>query len=116
MKIYYAHCVSIYNTAQEKRDVQTLQDLGFEVLNPNSTEHANGYKKLGMDYFEFVVKACDALAFRALPDGRIPAGVAQEIEWMLECKNPVIELPSGMISRRIDVDETREYLRELGHR
>ncbi len=34
MKIYYAHPMSLYGTLQEKRDIETLKALGFEVVNP----------------------------------------------------------------------------------
>jgi len=37
-KIYYAHPLNIYNTAQEKRNIATLESLGFEVVNPNCAE------------------------------------------------------------------------------
>ena len=33
-KAYYAHCLSIFNTPQERRDVAVLETLGFEVYNP----------------------------------------------------------------------------------
>ena len=116
MKVYYAHCLAIYNTPQEQRDIHLLESLGFEVYNPNCKECADGYKEKGMDFFADVVGSCDVLAFRALPDGRIPAGVAQEISYMIMCAKPIIEFPSGILKRTISVDETREYLKEAGQR
>jgi len=112
MLAYYAHPVSIYNTPQEERDIQLLTDLGFEVLNPNTPEHSEGYKMGGMDYFESIISKCDLVAFRAFPDGSVPAGVAREIEW----SDKVIELPSCVYGRTMDVSETREFLSESGAR
>jgi hypothetical protein len=61
-------------------------------------------------------KEQDVLAFRALPHGDIPSGVAQEIVAALEAKMPVFELPSMPASRFISVEETREYLYDIGQR
>jgi len=120
-KIYYAHCQAIYNTPQEKRDVDLLEELGFEVINPNAPEHIGAVQKMKsrephinvMEYFYSLVKQCDALAFRALPDGSIPAGVGGELN---NLSIPVIELPSGISRRVLTVDQTREYLKEIGQR
>lgn len=40
MKIYYAHCIAIYGTPQEDRDVTTLMDIfnGAVIINPNSPQ------------------------------------------------------------------------------
>lgn len=126
MKIYYAHCLAIYNTPQEERDLQTLKDLGFEVLNPNTymTDAAwNHAKTLYATYeeaftavFGGLVGECQAFAFRALPDGAIPKGVARELEIAQQKGLPIIELPSRPIARSMGIEETREYLREIGQR
>jgi len=116
MRIYYAHPLDIYGTPQEKRDVGTLSALGFEVVNPNAPEHDQGYKTGGMDYFVKLCVQCDGVAFRAFPDGRIPAGVQKEIATFAEAKKPVIELPAAISTRTLSVEATREYLTLLGQR
>ena len=116
MKVYYAHCVSIYGTPQERRDLGILERMGFDVANPNCQECTDGYKSEGMEFFRTFAENCDALAFAALPDGRIPAGVAKEIEMFREHGKPVVELPRGIHSRVMSVEETREYLHEVGQR
>lgn len=125
MKIYYAHCQNLYRTKQEERDIQILKLMGFDVINPSDEIHqkwVNDAKLQGIDsskimiYFTELVSQCEGLAFRSLPDGRIPAGVAKEITQMASKLGFVIELPSRLNSRMIDVDETREYLAEIGQR
>lgn len=151
MRVYYAHCIAIYSTPQEDRDVFTLESMGFEVTNPNSPEinkrcdeirdrfnrgdlgghfdpergqqpRLSGYKDAGEAVMEQVFKPLlsaaktDVVAFRALPDGRIPAGVAKEIEWAQANGIPVIELPANLSGRKMSVEHTREYLREIGVR
>jgi hypothetical protein len=116
MKVYYAHSVALYNTAQEERDLRLLRDMDFEVVNPNKPEHDEGYKRRGMEYFEEILFACDALAFRANPDGSINAGVVYEIDKMLGWERPVIELPSNLFRRGLTVAETRQFLKEQGAR
>lgn len=116
MRIYYAHVMALYNTPQEQRDVETLKRLGFDVLNPNGPQHQKGAKKDGMAYFESVVLSCDALAFRALPDGKISSGVAQEIQWAQKAKMPIIELPGSFLQRFLTYPQTVEYLLDTGER
>lgn len=113
--VYYAHCMALYDTAQEKRDVALLQRLGYRVLNPNGPEHQTGAREHGMEYFKpLVQQRSSVLAFRALPDCSIPAGVYLEIEWAREAEHPVIELPSSVTRRGITREQTREYIREVG--
>ena len=120
MKCYYAHCMALYDTPQEERDIATLEGLGFKVENPNSPLHkeeSEGMSSPGiMAYFCDRVRECDVLAFRALPDGRIPAGVQKEIDQAICSEMPVIELPNALLGRRMTVEETREYLRDSGQR
>lgn len=134
MKCYYAHCQAIYDTPQEKRDIELLESLGFEVENPNTAKHKKEVKKMRdmfspalgdttnqasemiMHYFADVVQECGVLAFRALPDGRIPAGIVTEMNVARNSAIPVIELPSGILKRSIGIEETREFLKEIGQR
>lgn len=115
-RVYYAHCTAIYNTPQEARDISTLQMLGFAIDNPNCSECAEGYANISMEFFRSIVANADALAFRALPDGSIPAGVATEIQMAIDLGKPVFELPSCVLRRSLSVDVTRQYLKEVGSR
>jgi len=115
-KVYYAHPISIYDTAQEKRDITLLEQMGFEILNPNTPEYDASYKKGGMDIFKEAVENCDMLAFRAFPDGSIPAGIAKEIEFAKAKQIAIFELPSRIAKRTLSVESTREYLSEVGYR
>jgi hypothetical protein len=121
LKVYYAHNMGLYGTKQEARDIETLQNLGFEVVNPSDPAICAECNKLPtsderMAFFEQFSITCDAIAFRALPDGAIPAGVAKEIDWFVVLSKPVIELPSSMKRRELSVELTREYLRDVGQR
>lgn len=97
MKVYYAHSMGLYNTPQEKRDISTLEMLGFEVVNPNSKEvqaavderkafyesqgksEKDYYIKAFAEVFNEMIEQCEVFAFKALPDGRIPGGVGLEL-------------------------------------
>lgn len=132
---YYAHCMSLYNTPQEQRDVETLRGLGLEVVNPNDPEieararsmkdgyaespsgqYSDGSAYVMYELFKPLAQKHDVLAFRSLPDGTIPAGVAKEIQWAIEAGKTIIELPSGLSRRTLSLEATREYLREVGQR
>jgi len=118
LAIYYAHGKHLYDTPQEKRDVLLLESLGFEVLNPNTLEHQKACEQYWneMAYFHDLVRRCQALAFRGTPDGSIPAGVDSEIQVAQRYGKPIIELPCGLGIRGMDVEETREYFRDIGQR
>ena len=113
MRVYYAHCQALYGTPQEDRDINILERLGFTVLNPNGVSLP---EVVTMDFFFDLVITCDVVAFRSLPDGAIPAGVAGEIATAQKNNIPVIEIPSGILRRGINVEETREFLSEIGQR
>jgi adenylate cyclase class IV len=116
MKIYYARPINLYNSAQDQRDIELMQRLGFEVLNPNKEKLQERYKTEGMDVFLQAVTDCDALAFRSFPDLSISAGVKKEIDKVIELNKPVIELPIITSNRVLSVEDTREYLRCIGAR
>lgn len=129
MKVYYAHSLHLYGTAQERRDIELLQSLGFEVVNPSNEEHQGhcdfirnvetNYdegSRLIMEYFKEVVDKCDMVAFRAHVDGKIPGGVGIEVKKALLSNKPVIELPTFLNSRFLTKEETREYLKYMGQR
>jgi hypothetical protein len=116
MKVYYARPISLYKTAQDKRDIDLLQSLGFEILNPDKEALQERYKVEGMNVFLEAVKECDAIAFRAFPDGKLGAGVYKEILQAQEQNKPVIELPTITGGRVLSVDDTRAYLSYQGYR
>ena len=116
MKIYYARPVNLYNSPAEQRDKELLEKLGFTILDPNKSELSEKYKKEGMAAFYEFVKECDALAFRACPDGAITAGVFGEIDEAIKAGKPVIEIPCGMERRVLTISQTREYLKDVGIR
>lgn len=109
-KCYYAHSVLIYGTHQEQRDVATLKDLGFEVINPNSPE----YKKFTLAAFYDLVRQCDLLAFRSLPGGVISHHVAQEIQIAQGDDMLIIELPSLAMRKVLTAEESVQYRMEMG--
>lgn len=119
MKCYYAHCKAIYGTPQEERDIELLESLGFEVVNPNDPIHQERCRNCPggeMQYFVDLAAGCAVMAFRALPTMEIPAGVFKEVMSCIGHNGPVIELPTRPMSRGIDVELTREYLRDCGQR
>ena len=115
LKVYYAHPISLFGTPTQKRDMELLEALGLEIINPDDEEKQAGYESNGIEYFKEVVARADVVAFRAFPDGTIGAGVVMEITEYTEGK-PVIEIPTGINKRALTVDQTRETLREIGHR
>lgn len=121
-KIYYAHSMHIYNTPQEERDVTLLKDLGFEILNPNTEQVQKDFNKMrdtvpdNMNFFENLVEQCDAVAFRPLMDGSIPAGVGREIQRAHDIGLPIIELPNLLSTRFLSVADTRMCLSLNGQR
>ena len=116
LKIYLARPINLYDTPQDKRDIELLEKLGFEILNPNKEELQKRYKEEGMDVFLEAMKESTALAFRSFPDGKISAGVKKEIDKAIEMEIPIIELPTITSIRVLSVEDTRAYLGYLGQR
>lgn len=123
MKVYYAHSMHLYNTPQEKRDIELLEKLNFEVLNPNTPETQQKIDELKanhisdyMSYFKGLIDSCDCFAFRSHVDGKIPSGVVYELEYALSKDKPTFELPSILLSRFLNTEDTRRYLAYNGQR
>ena len=82
-KCYFAHPITEYGTAKQKKAIRLLKHWGWDVLNPDSKIHQLAYKAAGgkgMDYFVKLVKTCDVLAFMRFPNGAIGAGVGLEMK------------------------------------
>ena len=114
-KAYYARPMSLYRTAQENRDIRLINKMGYEVQKFPKSEVIEKFKN-PMDAFYPLVMDSQALFFRGFIDGKLGAGIVQEIRWALDADIPVLELPQLMQSRVLTVDETREYLSYLGQR
>lgn len=89
---YFAHHITDYGTTRERDAVCTLEQYGFEVINPNASEHDAGYKQHGMPYFLGLVATCDTLAFQRFLTGQIGAGVGKEITAAIDCTLPTYEI------------------------
>lgn len=117
MTIYFARPISCYGNKQDQRDIEMLTDMGFTVFDPAKEDELQAkYKKHGMDVFIKAAAQCDGIAFRCFLDGKIGAGMWAEIEVAIQNNKFVIELPSAMGARVLDVTTTREYLKLSGHR
>jgi hypothetical protein len=108
--------VNLYNTPQDKRDIDLLEKMGFEVINPNKEVFQEKYKAVGLDAFMPAIEESDGVAFRSFPDGKISAGVCKEIIHAYANNKFVFELPTLTSSRYLSVDDTRTYLSLLGQR
>lgn len=120
---YYSHGMHIFDTPQETRDIDIIKALGYSVMNPNVEYAAYQFNEAlqTMDYpeaFEYVfgamIKDSDIVIFRSHPDGSIPFTTSKEIELAEKFDKIVIELPSGILKRKLNIDETEEYLKEIG--
>ena len=116
MKVYFARPIFLFKTPQDKRDLELLSRLGFDSVNPDKEELQRRYPSEGMKVFIDAVSDCDALAFRANPDMSITSGVKKEIDKAIELGLPVFELPTILEKRVLSVEDTREYLKLVGHR
>lgn len=119
-KIYYAHNMLQYGSNIEAQDIKTLEEMGFEVVNPNHPDNEQAYKQKKIEFpgtefsiFTDMVRNCDCIAFRSLM-GKISAGVGKEITYAKELGMPIIEMPTITTDRFLTVSETIEYCRPLG--
>ena len=124
-KMYYAHCMDIYATPQELRDLDLINRLGFLAIDPSSDANRRDFEQLQanlaphsdyMSFFHALILDCQAFCFRALPGGAIPAGVQSELDYARKLRLPIIELPSYSQRQVLSISQTREYLHEAGQR
>jgi hypothetical protein len=119
-KLYFAHPVWTYNTADEAMALDELyrqcgEDglfAGHDVLNPNAPEHQEGYRARGWQYFDDLVGSCDALVMwvgpTPYPLEGYPAGIWAEAHHMTVLGRQVWELTSDWDLHRLtehDADE-----------
>lgn len=116
MKVYFARPINLYNTNQDERDIETIKQLGFIVVNPNKLELQSRYEKEGMDVFFEALSDCDAIFFRSFYNLKISAGVQKEIDKGIELNKIIIELPTLTEERTLSVADTRNYLKYTGYR
>ena len=116
MRAYYARPINLYGTDTDRRALALIASLGWSVSDPNMPETQQEYETRGMEVFKELIEGADILVFRSAVDFKIPAGVAKEIMWAKGFNLPVIEIPSRVLSRRMSIEETREYLSEVGQR
>lgn len=128
MKMYYAHPMSWYDTIAEQDDLDLIKNAGFEPVNPNTkffhdmVELSKREQRNVMEVFNAAVKKADAIAIRPFLDGRLGAGVAQELLTAIIWGRPVYLLgkgpagverlvanynPRGLLTGVLTVDETR---------
>lgn len=119
MKCYLAHPVTDYGrSVRQLLAILAIRERGWTVENPDTPEHTEAYKTLGMAHFAFVVQGCQALAFLRFPNKKIGAGVGKEIAAALSAGIPVYDvetmeryfaMPAGILA----VDETRDLIAEI---
>lgn len=97
MKVYFAHPITDYETGRERRALDGMVAQGWQVENPNQPHHQEGYQREGMEYFQRLAAACDALVFMRFPNGAIGAGVGKEIGAARGAGIPVYEWFDGEI-------------------
>lgn len=114
---YYAHCILIYNTQEEVDDLFLLNEMGFEIINPNNPEIEEGYKKDDnidrMAYFKQFIDKCDIIIFKSF-NNQITSGVAYEIEYAAKIGKPILEISifNNLKPRILDYVQTRELIKK----
>lgn len=90
--IYFSHPIVDYDTKFESL-VEKFIETTFEdsVENPNQTKHQKEYAVQGMEYFINLARSCDACVFVRMPNGKLGAGVAKEVESFMKDDKPVFE-------------------------
>jgi len=116
LKAYYAHPVILFGSKLQEKDIESIKDAGFEIVNPSDKEKQEGYIKYGMDYFKDLVKESNVVFFRSFFDGSIGQGVYKEINWAIEEGKPIFEMPRRIKNRELSIEDTREVLLECGRR
>lgn len=120
--VYFAHPMSTYGKAEERRAIATLEAEGLEVVNPNLPVHQ---RTCGKDIakWEALAASCDAVAVLPFPDGSVGAGIVAEVAaaraqdkpvYLMDSQGtafwPVLAWPGALVL--LSLEETREKLRQ----
>jgi hypothetical protein len=118
-KCYLAHPVTDFGrTVRQLLAIAAIRERGWTVENPDTPEHTEAYRQMGMAHFAFVIQDCQALAFLRFPNKAIGAGVGKEIAMALHIGIPVYDvetmerfyaMPAGVLS----VEATRGLIESI---
>lgn len=120
MRVYYSHPKPTRNSLIAKQDIALMEDIaGYTVDNPYNPKYSDLWESEGFGFSKVLIENNDALAFRALEDGKISSGVGKEIKTALELGKAVIELPFihpkedfELGDRVLSLDETMERFKK----
>jgi hypothetical protein len=116
-KIYYAHMMHEYGTEAERANLDLIRKAfpGAEILNPADFQNSSDMK-----YYLGLERSCDAVVF-SKTDGKIGAGVGEEVNDAINRKCEVFELLRGGGVQRVtesvehlDVPQTKALLAKHG--
>jgi hypothetical protein len=102
LKVYYAHNVVFYGTAEEDADRDTMGKFGMNVVDPSWPGIQEKVKLMRQDgvseaeiaeYFLRIVDECQGVVFRAMKDGTTPKDVQAAIDRAKSAGKPVLQIP-----------------------
>ena len=108
--VYYAHPMSTYDTQTEIGDMAALQSRFETVINPNTQafqQAAQRQKMAGlspMQPFLDAIHSADAVAYRPFPNGKIGAGIANEVLEGIIFGKVVLQLPD-LLPKKFDMND-----------
>lgn len=92
-KIYYAHHQWKYNTDEEQKEIQQInENLEGFIVNPNGWVYENGNEEYCMGQCFHFIKMCDVLVFSTIENGIMGKGVYSEIKHALDNEKTVFYL------------------------
>lgn len=116
-KAYYARSIDQYDKEHDNHCIKELENLGFEVVDPNKFFTKEEYDEKGMQMFFDRIKDCDVFFFKSIyQGGKITAGVFKEYCYAQELGIPAYEIPFNVSIRSLTVEGTRQYLKDKGVR
>ena len=107
MKIYYAHPYVTYGSVKESEDLELIQKEfpKAEIINPRfiKPEDLND----SMATYLRIVKNCNLVIFRGIPNQSLTGGVGMEINHALDNQIKVVEIKNEKL---IQMENKVEYL------
>ena len=121
MKIYYSHPKPYKRSKEAKQDMQLLQSLGYEVINPYDPKFSECWEEQKMAFSEIIIEMADVVAFRALSNKKISSGVGKELSIAISMGKDIMELPnvtmfdkSTLDARVLNIDDTMSFFKNTG--
>jgi hypothetical protein len=100
-RIFYALPIFFYGTKKEEEDIILIENLFPNGEIYNIAQNEKNVESINVTFLKSVLKKCDVMFFRSLPDGKLGGSVFNLVRYAKKKNIPVLEIGDLTEKRRI---------------